>query len=110
MNTKKQIKNKKSLKDKPLADLPEIPENEKIDPEIAVFQTMNQNKIALAQSPLAPYIVELVKDVLKQVPLVGKDQWETMKNAIIIDTSTDILRDLVDHLEEIKRGSLIGKK
>lgn len=111
MATKKTTKKKvKQLKDKPLIPLPDIPNTEAEDLEMEAEQNLYQKKIALAQSIHAPVIVELVKDVLKQVPLVGKDQWETMKNAIIIDTSTDILRDLVDHLEQIKKGSLIGKK
>lgn len=107
MATKKKIK---KLKDTPIKPIPEVPENETQDSEMAAMQTLNQQKIALAQSIYGPIVVELVKDVLKKVPLVGKDQWETMKNAIIIDTSTDILRDLVDHVEQIKKGSLIGKK
>lgn len=106
---KKEIKKKKSLKDKPLVDLPDVPQNE-IEIEFAAAQTLNQQKIALAQSIYVPIVIELVKDVLKKVPLIGKDQWETMKNAIIIDTSSEILRDLVDHLDAIKKGSLIGQK
>ena len=101
---------KKQLKNKPIIPLPEIPENDVVGIEISEQQSLNQQKIALAQSIFAPILVELVKDVLKQVPIVGNSEWETVRNAIIVDTSSTILRDLVDHLEQIKRGSLIGKK
>lgn len=100
--------NKKKKLPKVAAPIPDVPENEASsvgDSE----QTLKQQKIALAQSSFAPTVIELVKDVLKNVPLIGKDQWETTKNAIILDTSSEILRDLVDHLENIKRGGLIGK-
>jgi len=85
--------------------LPEIKEEEDLLPE----QTLNQKKIALAQSQHASVIIELVRDVLQKVPIVGRDEWETIKNAIIIDTSSTILRDLVEYLEKIKKGNLIGK-
>lgn len=102
---------KKAVKKLPkvLAPLPEINEVENDIPEIDSPQTMNQKKIALAQSVHAPVIVELVRDVLQNVPLVGNSEWETIRNALIIDTSSTILRDLVDHIDEIKRGKLIGK-
>lgn len=108
--SKKEPKMKKKLKDVPLVPLPEVPETENQNSDFSNVQTLNQKKIALAQSVHAPIVIELLKDVLKKIPLIGKDQWETMKNAIIIDTSSEILRDLVDHLEKIKRGSLIGEK
>lgn len=101
---------KKELKNKPIIPLPDISEDEIDNFDIPEQQTLNQQKIALAQSGFAPIVIELVKDVLKQVPIVGNSEWETLKNAIIIDTSSEILRDLVDHLEKIKMGSLIGKK
>lgn len=107
----KKKETKKSLKGKPFVDLPESPSEEMSGTApIMDAQTLNQRKIALAQSVHSSIIVELVKDVLQQVPLVGNDQWETIRNSIIIDTSSTLLRDLVEHLEDIKKGKLIGQK
>lgn len=98
---------KKQLKDKPIIPLPEDTEN---DLDLQETQTMNQKKIALVQGGNGPVIIEMIKDILQKVPIVGKDQWETTKNAIIIDTSSTVLKDMVEYIEDIKRGSLIGKK
>jgi len=101
---------KKTTSKKILEPLPEIPNDELESMEMEDNQTLNQKKIALAQSGASIVIIELVKDVLQQVPIVGNNEWETIRNAIIIDTSSTLLRDLIDHLENIKSGSLIGKK
>lgn len=101
---------KKTTSKKTLEPLPEIPNDELESMEMEDNQTLNQKKIALAQSGASAVIIELVKDVLQQVPIVGNNEWETIRNAIIIDTSSTLLRDLIDHLENIKSGSLIGKK
>jgi len=104
---KKDIKTKK---EKEFVPLPEVPEDEVENSSFETPQSLNQKKIALANSSFGPIIIELMKDIMQKVPIVGKDEWETVKNAIIIDTSSTMLRDMVDYLEEIKRGSLAGKK
>lgn len=101
---------KKTLNKKPLAPLPEVSNNEIDAIESESEQSMNQRKIALAQSGAGPVIISMISDVLQKVPIVGNSEWETLKNAIIIDTSSTVLRDMVDYLEDIKNGSLIGKK
>jgi hypothetical protein len=98
---------KVTLKNKPLVPIPGNSEKEELEMEMLENQSLIQKKIALAQSHHAPIIIELVKDILKKVPLVGESEWETVRNAIIMDTSSTILRDLVDYLEEIKKGGLV---
>lgn len=100
---------KKKLKNK-IAPLPDIPAQDENSPEMDNEQTMNQKKIALAQSGVGPVLIEMMKDIMQKVPLIGNSEWETIKNAIIIDTSSTMLRDMVNYLEDIKKGSLIGKK
>jgi len=73
-------------------------------------QSLVQKKIALAQSEHAGVIIELIRDVAQKVPLIGKDEFETLKNAIIIDTTSTLMTDMVDYLERIKQGELLGKK
>ena len=100
----KQKKVKKLNKD--ITPLPNTPEEEDF---IDSHQSLNQKKIILAQHQHADIIVEIIRDILPRVPLVGKDEWETVKNAVTIDTSNNILINLVEYLSEIKKGKLTGK-
>ncbi len=80
------------------------------DEEIDILsQTLNQKKTMLAQHVLAPVIIELIRDCAEKVPLVGNNEWETVKNAITMDTTSNLMRRVVEYLEEIKQGSLTGK-
>ncbi len=100
---------KKTIKKKvPVVVKPEQEEEVEDDLDLPV-QSMNQQKILLANSPQAAVMIELIKDILQKPPLVGNSEFETMRNAIIIDTSSSILRDMVDYLESIRRGALTGK-
>ena len=70
-------------------------------------QSLVQKKIALAQSEHAPVIIELMKDIILQTPLVDeKSEWKTIVNAITLDTQSTMLRAMVDYLEDIRKGSL----
>ena len=69
-------------------------------------QTINQKKIALAQSEHAPIIIELMKDCMSQQPIIAKTEWETICNAITLEVQGTMLRTMVDHLEKIRQGSL----
>ncbi len=73
-------------------------------------QTPNQRKTMLANSEFAPLIVEIIRDCAEKVELRGKDQWETAKNAIIMETTSSLMLRVVEYLEAIKKGSLIGKQ
>lgn len=78
--------------------------------ETPLNQSLIQKKIALAQSEHAAIIVELIRDVGQKVPLIGKDEFETVKNAIIIDTTSTLIADMVDYLERIRNGELLKGK
>lgn len=78
--------------------------------EMLQNQSLLQKKIALAQSEHSAVIIELIRDVAQKVPLIGKDEWETAKNAVIIDTTSTLMTDMVDYLERIKRGELLKGK
>jgi len=69
-------------------------------------QSIKQRKIALAQSEHASVIIELMKDCLSQVPIVADTEWQTIVNAITLDTQSTMLRNMVDYLEAIRKGSL----
>lgn len=73
-------------------------------------QTEVQKKIALAQSDHAPTIILLLKDLMKPIPLLGSSEYETLVNAVRFDTQSEILRGMVDYLEDIRKGSLHGPK
>ena len=68
--------------------------------------SLKQKKIALAQSEHAPTIIELMKDCMSQTPIVAKTEWETIVNAITLEVQGTMLRAMVDHLENIRKGSL----
>jgi hypothetical protein len=70
-------------------------------------QSLIQKKIALAQSEHAPVIIELMKDIMSQIPLVDeKSEWKTIVNTITLDTQSTMLRAMVDYLEDIRKGVL----
>jgi len=73
--------------------------------------SLKQKKIALAQSEHAPIIIELMKDCIEQVPLVDrKSQWNTLANAVTLEANSDMLRRMVDLLENIRQGGLLNKE
>jgi hypothetical protein len=73
-------------------------------------QTLIQKKIALAQSEHASAIVELMKDCMVKTPLLGETEWQTIVNAITLDTQSNMIRAMVDLIEEIKQGTLHDPK
>lgn len=74
-----------------------MPENE---------QSLKQKKIALAQSVHAPMIIELMRDCISQVPIIADTEWKTIVNAITLDVQSTMMRRMVEHIEEIKKGVL----
>lgn len=68
--------------------------------------SLKQRKIALAQSEHASTIIELMKDCTSQTPIIAKTEWETIVNAITLEVQGTMLRTMVDHLENIRKGSL----
>jgi len=74
--------------------------------DIITEQSMKQKKIMLAQSEHAPIIIELLKDCIEQSPLVGENEFKTLVNAITFDVQSTILRNMVDLLEQIRKGGM----
>ena len=69
-------------------------------------QSDNQKKIALATSEHAPVIVELMKDCMAKTDIIATTQWKTIVNAITLEVQGTMLRNMVDHLEGIRKGKL----
>jgi hypothetical protein len=67
---------------------------------------LKQKKIALAQSEHAGTVIELMKDCFTQVPLVADTEWKTIVNAVTLDVQGTMLKNMVDHIDKIKNGSL----
>jgi len=74
-----------------------------------IQQNLTQKKIALATSEHAPIIIELIKDCMTQTPIIAKTEWETIVNAITLEVQGTLLREMVDHLEGIRKGKLHEK-
>jgi len=62
--------------------------------------------ITVAQSGNDDAIVQIIRDVMPQKPLIGKDQWETIVNAVTLDVTSSILAGVVDRLKFIREGGL----
>jgi hypothetical protein len=78
--------------------------------EILENQTMKQKKIALAQSEFAPVVIEIIRDCAQKVPLLGKTEFETLVNAITMETTSTLMRDVVGYLDDIRNGKLHNVK
>ena len=69
-------------------------------------QTLKQRKIALAQSEHAFTVIELIRDCIPQTPILGATEFQTLVNAITLDALSTLMRDVVDHIEGIRKGKL----
>lgn len=69
-------------------------------------QSSKQKKIALATSEHAPVIIELLKDCMTTNPIIAETEFKTLVNAITLEVQGNLLRAMVDLLENIRRGSL----
>jgi hypothetical protein len=69
-------------------------------------QSLKQMKIKLATSEYAPIVIEIIRDCARKVPLIGKDQFETTVNAITMDVTSTLMRDVVEYFDNIKKGLL----
>lgn len=73
-------------------------------------QSLRQRKIALAQSEHASIIVEILRDCASKIPLVGDTEWKTIVNTLTLDAQSNLIREVVDYLERIRRGELHDQK
>jgi|AntAceMinimDraft_11_1070367.scaffolds.fasta_scaffold310421_1 hypothetical protein len=72
-------------------------------------ENLESRKIRLAQSEHASAVIELMKDCAQQVPILAETQWGTCVNAIVLDTQSTMIQNMVNLLEKIKRGELNNK-
>lgn len=79
-------------------------------PEQEEAQSLRQMKIKLATSEYAPVVIEIIRDCAKKVPLIGKDQFETTVNAITMDVTSTLMRDVIEYFDNIKMGVLHNVK
>lgn len=94
--------NKKPKKDKPSETRERPPETE----EIPENQTLNQKKIAFAQSPHLEAVLAILKDACGEQKLIGENEFETVKNAIILDSNANLIKAFIGLIDHIKRGGL----
>jgi len=73
-------------------------------------QSLKQKKIALAQSEHASIVIELMRDCLSQTPLIADTEWQTIVNTVTLDTQSTMMKNMVDLLENIRKGSLHEEK
>ena len=72
-------------------------------------QTLVQKKIALAQSEHAPVVLEIIRDCIPKIPIVGDTEFKTLFNAITIDATSTLLNDVAKYLDDIRTGALHDK-
>ena len=69
-------------------------------------ESLKQKKIALAQSEHCSTIIELMKDCTSKTQIIADTEFKTLLNAITLEVEANLMRRMVDHLEEIRSGSL----
>ena len=69
-------------------------------------QSLRQKKITLAQSEHASVIIELMKDCMPSPTLVADNEWDTIVNAIRLDTQSTMMMKMTDYIEQIRQGLL----
>lgn len=76
-----------------------------MDPEVNV--SLNQKKIAFANSDHIEAVLALLKEACHQSKLVGENEFETLKNAITMDAQGDMIIKFINQLDFIKKGGLV---
>jgi hypothetical protein len=69
-------------------------------------ETLKQRKIALAQSEHYTTIVELMRDCTSKNPIIGDTEFKTLVNAITLEVEANMMRRVVDYIEDIRKGIL----
>ena len=72
-------------------------------------QSIKQKMIEVAQSGNDDAILQIIRDITPQKPLVAKTEWETIVNTITLDVVSTILAGVVDRLKFIREGGLHDK-
>lgn len=71
-------------------------------------QTLTQRKIALAQSEHYATIIELMRDITtsSKNPIIGDTEYKTLLNAITLEVEANMMRNMADYLDKIRKGAL----
>lgn len=69
--------------------------------------SLNQKKIAFANSEHIEAVLAIMKESCHQEKLVGDDEFHTLKNAITMDAQGDMIIKFINILDFIKRGGLV---
>ncbi len=69
-------------------------------------QTMDQKKIAFAQSGHLEAVLAILRDSSRRDKLVGDTEFETLRNAITLDAQSDMIIKFINQIDFIKSGGL----
>ena len=78
----------------------------------SVDQTLVRQKVAqFANSEHAKILPELFKECRTPIQsIIGKDEFQTLVNAITIEVETKFISNILVHLQQVKEGKMHGKK
>lgn len=69
-------------------------------------QTLNQKKIAFAQSAHLEAVLALLKESAGEQKLLGENEFETIKNAVTLDANANMIKNFINLIDHIKKGGL----
>lgn len=69
-------------------------------------QSMNQKKMAFANSAHVEAVIQLLRECGGVEKLVGDTEFETLVNAITLDAQGEIMTKFISALDAIRKGSL----
>lgn len=67
-------------------------------------KTLTQKKIELLRGEYGPVVIELIKGMFDQTPLIGDNEYATVVNAVRMDTQSGIIQKILDLTHQIKNG------
>lgn len=73
-------------------------------------QSVNQKKIAFAQSEHVEAAFAILKGCIHTGALMGKSEYETIVNAATMDAQSNMLLKFADTIDFIKRGGLVNSE
>lgn len=71
-------------------------------------QTLKQKKIAFAQSEHIEAVIAIMREVASHEKLVGDTEFETVKNAITLDSQSELIMQFINQIDFIKKGGLVS--
>lgn len=74
--------------------------------ETFVRQSIIQKKIAFAQSDHLEAVLTLLKESAGEQKLVGATEFETIKNAVTLESNSTLITNFINLIDHIKKGGL----